>query len=98
MDGHLRVALALSSNQKSIPVEYVDLSESEEAEVLATIDSIAALAATDREQLGALVADIDHTDGAVAELLGEMYGEENPGAQGKGDLGSCPECGRAFKA
>ncbi len=41
MDGHLRVALALSSNQKSIPVEYVELSESEEAEALATIDPIA---------------------------------------------------------
>lgn len=89
------MALSLSSNQKSIPVEYVDLSEPEEAEVLATIDPIAALAATDREQLGALVADIDHADGAVAELLGEMYGE-NPGAQGQGDLGSCPECARAF--
>jgi hypothetical protein len=97
LEGHLRVALALSSNQKSIPVEYVDLSEPEEAEVLATIYPIAALAATDREQLGALVADIDHADGAVAELLGEMYGE-NPGAQGQEDLGSCPECGRAFKA
>jgi hypothetical protein len=35
------VALSLSSNQKSIPVEYVELSESEEAEALATIDPIA---------------------------------------------------------
>lgn len=73
IDGHLRVSLAISSGQTSIPVEYVDLSEAEEAEALATLDPIAALAATDREQLGALMADIEHADVAVSEMLAEMY-------------------------
>src|SRR5215212_4347178 len=41
LDGHLRVALAISSGQHAIPVEYVDLSEEEEAEALALIDPIA---------------------------------------------------------
>jgi hypothetical protein len=73
LDGHLRVSLAISSGQPSVPVEYVDLSEEEEAEALAILDPIAGMAATDREQLGALMADIHHADEAVAEMLGEMY-------------------------
>lgn len=72
LDGHLRVSLAISSGQTSIPVEYVDLSEAEEAEALAVLDPIAGLAAADREQLGALMADIEHADAAVSEMLAEM--------------------------
>ncbi len=86
LDGHLRVSLAISSGQQSIPVEYVDLSEEEEAEALAILDPIAGMAATDREQLGALMADIEHADQAVAEMLGEMY-----------DIGAMPSPPDAFK-
>src|SRR5438309_1172713 len=38
VDGHLRVTLALRRGEVSIPVKYVDLSEQEEALVLATLD------------------------------------------------------------
>lgn len=37
IDGHLRIKLALETEQETIPVEYVDLSEQEEAEALATL-------------------------------------------------------------
>ena len=47
IDGHLRVTLALRDNIPTIPVEYVDLTEAEEAEALITLDPIAALAGSD---------------------------------------------------
>jgi hypothetical protein len=55
VDGHLRVTLALRRNEPTVPVIYVDLTEQEEALVLATLDPIGALAGTTivaAEQLG----------------------------------------------
>ena len=40
VDGHLRVALALSSGAPTVPVLYVDLEPEEEALVLATLDPL----------------------------------------------------------
>jgi len=73
VDGHLRVALALKRGEKAIPVKYVDLSEEEEDIVLATIDPIAAMAATDKEKLEELLGGVEDPDldgvlSAVAEL------------------------------
>ena len=44
VDGHARVALALSRGEPTIPVLYVDLDPGEEALVLATLDPIGAMA------------------------------------------------------
>ena len=104
LDGHLRVSLAISSGQPSIPVEYVDLNEVEEAEALATLDPIAGLAAADDEKLGELMADIQNADQAVAEMLGEMYtfpdfepvGEDEQGRLDEKAKVECPECGHEF--
>jgi ParB-like chromosome segregation protein Spo0J len=104
LDGHLRVSLAISSGQENIPVEYVDLSEEEEAEALALIDPIAGMAATDHEQLGALMADIDHAEENVMAFLGEMYeipnfepvGEDEQGRLDEKAKVECPECGHEF--
>lgn len=73
VDGHLRVSLALRRNEPTIPVKYVELSEEEEDLILATIDPIAAMAATDKEKLEELLIEIDDKDvlgvvEAVAEL------------------------------
>jgi len=59
LDGHLRVALALSRDEElGIPVTYVDLLPDEEAAILASFDPISAMAVTDHEKLGALVDEI----------------------------------------
>lgn len=63
VDGHLRVMVALEKNEPVVPVAYVDLSDDEEAMVLTTLDPIAALAGTDKEKLGALIAGA-HSDSA----------------------------------
>jgi len=59
LDGHLRVALAISEGEKEIPVEYVDLSPEEETEALVMLDPIAAMAGTDAEILTAVLDGID---------------------------------------
>jgi DNA modification methylase len=72
VDGHLRVALAISERQPMVPVTYVDLSEDEEALILATFDPIAAMAATDNAQLDALLRDVATGEAAVQEMLAEL--------------------------
>lgn len=72
VDGHLRVALALRDGQPSIPVTYVDLSDAEEALILATLDPIGALAATDAAKFDALLREVTTGEAAVQELLASL--------------------------
>jgi len=37
VDGHLRVAMAISRGEKTVPVKYVELTEDEEAKIIAFI-------------------------------------------------------------
>ena len=53
VDGHARVALAISAGER-VPVVYVDLSENEEALILATLDPLSAMAVTDEDLLAGL--------------------------------------------
>lgn len=69
VDGHLRVSLAIGRSEPAIPVVYVDLDEHEEKLILATLDPLAAMAATDAEQLAALLDEVSTTDQAVTEML-----------------------------
>jgi len=69
VDGHLRVQLADRAGEKTVPVTYVELSESEEAIILATIDPIAVLAATDKEKLDDLLHSIHAEDSRIQELI-----------------------------
>lgn len=72
IDGHLRVSLAISRQEPSIPVVYVDLDEQEEALILATLDPLSAMAATDREQLDALLHEVSTGDAAVQAMLDQL--------------------------
>ncbi len=62
VDGHARVALAISRGEPTVPVLYVDLAPDEEALVLATLDPIGAMAGRDDEKLKALLADVTVDD------------------------------------
>lgn len=55
IDGHLRVELA-AERDETVPTLYVDLTEDEEALVLATLDPIGAMAGTSTERLEELMA------------------------------------------
>src|SRR3990167_5140291 len=72
VDGHLRVSLAISREEPSIPVVYVDLSPDEEALVLATLDPLAGMAATALDSLEALIADLSAVVVGDAALLEEI--------------------------
>lgn len=76
VDGHLRVSLALRDNIPTIPVTYVDLSEDEEALILATLDPLGAQAATDARQLEELLRDVSAADERVMQLLSEIAQNE----------------------
>ena len=69
IDGHLRVALARERGEASIPVQYVDLSEAEEAAVLATLDPITGLARADASALEQTLKRVRTESGAVQQLL-----------------------------
>jgi DNA modification methylase len=76
VDGHARVALALSRGEPTVPVLYVDLAPDEEALVLATLDPIGAMAGRDDEKLKALLADVTVDDAGLLALLGDLGGSE----------------------
>ena len=65
VDGHLRVSMAISAGEK-VPVLYVDLSEAEEALILATLDPVAGMAAVNSQKLDELLAEINA--GGLGEL------------------------------
>lgn len=75
VDGHLRVSLAISKGERAVPVTFVDLSEAEEKLALATLDPLSAMAATDREQLGALLEEVAADDAAVSAMLERLAGK-----------------------
>ena len=73
VDGHLRVSLALSRGEQTlVPVTYVDLTRAEESEILATLDPLAAMAATDQAQLAVLLAEVSTTDADVMAMLEDL--------------------------
>jgi DNA modification methylase len=76
VDGHARVALALTRGEATVPVLYVDLNVDEEALVLATLDPIGAMAGRDDEKLRALLADVTVDDAGLLALLGDLGGSE----------------------
>ena len=71
--------MALARNER-VPVVYVELTVEEEALVLASLDPISAMAGTDKDLLGRLVASMP-AEGALAGLLGNLRslaGLKNP--------------------
>lgn len=76
VDGHLRVQIAMRNNEPSVPVLYVDLDENEEQLILATLDPLAAMAATDQSMLNELIQNVSVEDESVLALLNALQKEE----------------------
>lgn len=70
IDGHMRTDLVASRGGK-IPVVFVDLTDAEEAEILAVMDPIGAMATYDPEATTALIAGMATTVN-LDEVLGEL--------------------------
>lgn len=63
LDGHLRLEEALAAKETSVPVTWIDLDEDEERKVLALLNRLSTLAATDTVLLEELLAQV-RTDAA----------------------------------
>jgi hypothetical protein len=76
IDGHLRCQLAAREGQATVPVVYVDIDEAEEALVLATLDPIAAMAATDRVKLKELIDNVETENERVNKIMSDIAKRE----------------------
>lgn len=85
IDGHLRVEVALEDSETQVPVIYVDLSPEEELIVLASLDSISALAETDQDMINAIVQGIEAQDEALSEFLKSLL--DLPEQETTGNIG-----------
>lgn len=72
VDGHARVMIAVAEGWPSIPVEYVELTEEEEAKALATIDPLSAMADTDGDKLGELLSGMNASSAELQSMLDRM--------------------------
>ena len=91
VDGHLRVALALSRDEPTLPVAYVELSADDEAIVLASLDPLAAMAGTDKEKLGELLAAAKISDDDLRAAIAEVAGLPTPASDDDDDLSNADE-------
>lgn len=109
VDGHLRASLAITRNEK-VPITYVDLTPDEERLALSTIDPIAAMAVTDKDQLDALLKDVNTGEAVVQQMLSQLAADNGitPPDFQPVDIGEqsrlderqsiiCPNCGHEFK-
>lgn len=102
VDGHLRVQLAKDHGRESLPATVVDLSEEEEALVLATLDPIGAMAETDKAAFHALIQELAQSESKIAQQL--FSNEEiDPEILAPPDSrldektkAACPSCGYEF--
>ena len=92
IDGHLRCQLAAREGNKTIPVLYVDIDEAEEELVLATLDPIGAMAATDKQKLDELFAGIESENENVRKMMDEIAAKEKL-AYGDISVGDCERGG-----
>jgi hypothetical protein len=76
VDGHLRIDLALARDEPTVPVTCVELTEAEEALVLATLDPIGAMAQAEATALAALLSGLEPADDALRALLDDLTREQ----------------------
>ena len=77
VDGHLRVELAITRGEPSVPVTYLDLTEEEELLVLATLDPLAAMANAEKDVLATLLAELTTGDEALRAMLDDLARESH---------------------
>lgn len=76
LDGHMRIQMAISEGQPTIPITYVDVSEEEEESlILAALDPVASIAVTDHDKFGELLGTLDNSNEALDLLLSSFLND-----------------------
>lgn len=105
IDGHQRVLSALKHGDETpIPYVSVDLSDAEEALILATLDPLAGMAVTDGAQLADLLGSIQSESEQVQALLASILDKEDIDLADPPQTApvstpkqvTCPHCGKQF--
>lgn len=91
LDGHERIWAGLQKDNADVPYVVVDVTEDEEAYVLATFDPITSLASYEQQKLDDLLRDVQSDDAAIQQMLSDLANEHglylddeptpDPGAQ-----------------
>lgn len=76
VDGHARIAIAITRQEPLVPVVYVDLDENEEGVILASLDPLAGMAGSDQEKLDQLLSEISVNDAALRAMLDAQRSQE----------------------
>jgi hypothetical protein len=69
VDGHLRLELAREQDEAELPVTVIDVSEEEEALILATLDPLSAMATPDVERLAQVVAKVETSNSHIESII-----------------------------
>ena len=72
LDGHDRVLLAMKRGQRTIDVEWVDLTDEEEARAILYLDAITRMAAADRLKLKELIGEVTTENPALQQMLDDL--------------------------
>lgn len=108
VDGHARIEEALKQGDDTpVPFIEVELTEDEEAKILATLDPLSAMAVADKEQLDALLRDVQTADAGVMQMLDDLakangiapapdFKEYDESVAGDVEMVTCPHCGKTF--
>ena len=91
VDGHLRVELAISRGEPTVPVTYVDLSEEEEALVLASLDPVTLMAGRDDAKFRELIAEASASFGDLDEILKSIVADPLTYEERMAEWGGMPE-------
>lgn len=91
VDGHARVAIAISRREATVPVVYVDLTEAEEKKVLASFDPLGAMAGADKANLDALLQEVRTDDAALRSALRGLADDNGLAWGGDPPPGEAPE-------
>lgn len=92
VDGHLRVSLALSRGEPTVPVAYVDLSLEEEKLILASLDPLAAMAGTDDAKLRELLEEVSIPNSELeAHIVSFLAKGAQPGLTDPDDIPLPPD-------
>ena len=68
IDGHMRVAVALTNGEPTVPVDYVQLTENEEIKALLYLKRMPSLAGLDRVNLAEVLAKISLMDVEIEKM------------------------------